>query len=313
MSSLQPTLPRHLGLLHATALNISMVVGAGVFITIPLLLKELPGPAALLGWVAAGILMVADGLVWSELGAMMPGSGGSYRYLLEAYGPKRWGRLMAFLFVWQFLISGPLEVGSALIAMATFSNGLHPDFKAFNQRWTWEFKWAEVGITVNPARLLALIVGIVIIALLYRRATSLGRLTVVVTAGVMAIIGWILIDGLLHFDLETFTATPVNTGSDAWGFVGGLGKAMILAMYAYLGYYNVCYLGDEVREPGTTIPQAILISALTVCVLFVGWLYLYASSGWLFIGIGAGTLTAGVAAFLLWSARARTWPFESME
>jgi amino acid transporter len=96
--------------LHATALNVTMIVGAGVFITIPLILKELPGPYALLGWLAAGGLMLVDGLIWSELGATMPGSGGSYLYLLECYGRQRCGRLMAFLFIWQFLISGPLEI-----------------------------------------------------------------------------------------------------------------------------------------------------------------------------------------------------------
>src|SRR5947209_2956751 len=98
-------LRRHFGLLHATALNVTMIVGAGVFITIPLMLGKPPGPYALLGWLAAGALMIIDGQIWSELGATLPGSGGSYRYLLESYGPRRWGRLMAFLFVWQFLIS----------------------------------------------------------------------------------------------------------------------------------------------------------------------------------------------------------------
>jgi amino acid transporter len=270
MSSSHPTLPRHLGLWQATALNVAMIVGAGVFITIPLMLKELPGPAALLGWIAAGVLMIADGLIWSELGAMMPGSGGSYRYLLEAYGRERWGRLMAFLFVWQFLLSGPLEVGSGLIALATFSNGLHPAWKKFNQDWTWELKEADIGVTVSPARLMALFVGAAIVALLYRRATTLGRLTVAITVGVIAVIGWILVDGILHFDLETLTAASVDTNCQTPGFAFGLGKAMILAMYAYLGYYNVCYVGDEVCEPGKTIPRAILLSAVSVCVLFVG-------------------------------------------
>ena len=122
-----PTLPRHLGLLHATALNVALIVGAGVFVAIPQMLLVLPGPYAILGWLAGGVLMIADGLVWSELGAMMPGSGGTYRYLLEAYGPKRWGRLMAFLFVWQFLLSGPLEIASGLIAIALFSTALTPE------------------------------------------------------------------------------------------------------------------------------------------------------------------------------------------
>src|SRR6201984_3152047 len=117
-------LHRHFGLLQAVALNVTMIVGARVFVTIPPMLGLLPGPYALLGWLAAGALMLVDGLVWSELAAALPGSGGSYLYLLESYGRERWGRLMAFLFVWQFLISGPLELGSGLIAIAVFANAL---------------------------------------------------------------------------------------------------------------------------------------------------------------------------------------------
>jgi amino acid transporter len=263
-----PTLPRHLGLLQATALNIAMIVGAGVFVTIPLMVHELPGPYAILGWLAGGALMIADGLVWSELGAMMPGSGGTYRYLLEAYGPRRWGRLMAFLFVWQFLLSGPLEIASGLIALATFSGGLDPRWRQFNEDWTREQKLGDLGITLNPARLLALAVGVLILVMLYRRAAALGRLTLAVTVGVIAVIGWILIDGLCHAELAVFlqdAAMPAPLD-----FAVGLGKASILAMYAYFGYYNVCYVGDEVRDPGKTIPRAVLCSAITVCVLFVG-------------------------------------------
>jgi amino acid transporter len=107
-------LQRHFGLLHATALNVSLVVGAGVFAVIPLMLVQIPGPYALLGWLGAGALIVADGLIWSELGAMMPGSGGTYLYLLEAFGRLRWGRAAAFLYIWQFLISGRLEVAVGL-------------------------------------------------------------------------------------------------------------------------------------------------------------------------------------------------------
>src|SRR3954452_9027720 len=86
-----PGLRRHFGLLQATALNVTLVVGAGVFVTIPLMLKELPGPYALLGWLAAGALILVDSLLWSELGAALPGSGGSYVYLLECFGRQRWG------------------------------------------------------------------------------------------------------------------------------------------------------------------------------------------------------------------------------
>src|SRR5947199_2722933 len=129
-------LRRHFGLWQATALNVTMIVGAGVFATIPLMLGKLPGPYALLGWVAAGALVLVDGLVWGELGAALPGSGGSYVYLLECYGKERWGRLAAFLFIWQFLLSGPLEIASGLIAIDMFSQSLSQNYAAFNKDWT---------------------------------------------------------------------------------------------------------------------------------------------------------------------------------
>jgi amino acid transporter len=266
-------LQRHFGLLPATALNVSMIVGAGVFVTIPLMLGILPGPYALLGWVAAGALMLVDGLIWSELGAALPGSGGSYLYLLEAYGRQRWGRLMAFLFIWQFLISGPLEIGSGLIAIAVFSSGLHPDFKAFNQEWTKTLvlsQQADLAMTISPSRVGAFVVGLVILALLYRRMASLKWMTITVWVGVLATIVWILVEGLLRFDRTIafdFSGSAVTERSDV---LAGLGGAMALAMYSYLGYYNVCYIGEEVRDPGRTIPRSILLSSVLVCVLFVG-------------------------------------------
>ena len=262
-------LQRHFGLVQATALNVTMIVGAGVFITIPLMLAILPGPYALLGWLAAGALVLLDSLVWSELGATLPGSGGSYLYLLECYGPKRWGRLMAFLFIWQFLLSGPLELASGLIAMDAFSQSLSPVFQEYNRQHTFKIVlWAQqqLDLTVSPARLGCVAVGMVLIVLLYRRVAVLGRLTVLLWLGVMAVSAWICVEGLLHFDAARafdFGVRPANLAS-------ALGEAMILALYSYLGYYNICYVGEEVREPGRTIPCAILLSAVLVCLLFVG-------------------------------------------
>jgi amino acid transporter len=264
---------------HATALNVTMIVGAGVFVTIPLMLKILPGPYAILGWLGAGALMIVDGLIWSELGATLPGSGGSYLYLLESYGRDRWGRLMAFLFIWQFLISGPLEIGSGLIAMDQFANSLHPEFKRFNEEKTWQATlgtWDDgeelrtLTISFGPTRAAGILVLIAILFLLYRRITILGKLTVTFWAGVLGVIGWILIEGGSHFEADVafdFSGSASAPPPDFWL---RLGKVMILAMYSYLGYYNICYIGDEVRNPGKTIPRSILLSALLVCFLFVG-------------------------------------------
>jgi amino acid transporter len=266
-------LQRHFGLLHATALNVTMVVGAGVFVTIPFMLREMPGPYALLGWLAAGALILVDSLIWSELGATFPGSGGSYLYLLECYGRHRWGRLMAFLFIWQFLLSGPLEIASGLIAMALFANGLSPAFQQFNDAWTVSFPlWEEqkLAVTIGPARFGVVLVGVLILWLLYRRITSLGKLTVTFWLGVLGVILWILIEGGLHFDPDRAFDFSGKASTPPSPFGWQLGAAMVLAMYSYLGYYNVCYIGDEVRDPGRTIPRAILLSSLLVCLLFLG-------------------------------------------
>src|SRR5438094_9832745 len=100
----EPALHRHFGLWQATALNVTMIVGAGIFMTIPFMLKTWTSPYIILGWIGGAALILVDGLIWSELGAAMPGSGGSYIYLLESYGRTKLGRAMAFLFIWQFMI-----------------------------------------------------------------------------------------------------------------------------------------------------------------------------------------------------------------
>ena len=144
---------RGIGLWQATALNITLMVGAGVFATIPAMLGLLPGPYALIAWLGAGLLVLMDGLVWSELGAAMPRSGGSYQFLLECYGRDRWGRLMAFLFIWQFMVSGPLEIGSGLAAIALFSLGVSPEFAAYDKAHsiTWML-WEDqqLAVVIGP-------------------------------------------------------------------------------------------------------------------------------------------------------------------
>jgi amino acid transporter len=263
-------LHRHFGPLHATALNLTMIVGVGVFATIPLMLKEVPGPYALLGWVVAGVLILLDGLVWSELGAALPGSGGSTRFLLESFGPNRWGRLFAFLFIWQFLLSGPMELASGLIAMDTFSRSLSPAWDQFNRQHTLPIDlWKEQGLalTLCPGRFLVFGVGLGIVALLYRRVAILGRFALVLSLGVLGLVGWTLIEGAIRFDASTFFdfGGRVETMPS---LASSLGPAMALALYSYLGYYHICYLGDEVHEPGRTIPRAVLVSAGLVVLLF---------------------------------------------
>lgn len=265
-------LARGLGFWQATAVNITQIVGAGVFATVPLILGVLPGPAGLLAWLVAGLLILCDGMVWAELGAALPSAGGSFHFLREAFGRTKWGRLMGFLFVWQLLISGPLEIGSGLVAAAQFSTAVSPEFKAFDEQNTtrWEVEIAaekKVGVIVAPSRLVGLSLGVLVVVLLYRRVTTLGHISIVFLIAVMAIIAWVLLEGAVRFDPAVAFAPPEKPVSPEQ-FPSALGAGMALAIYSYLGYYNVCYLGGEVRNPARTIPRAILVSAAVVVVLF---------------------------------------------
>src|SRR5678815_3846822 len=160
MNSADSRLPRRFSLLQATALNMTNMMGVGPFITIPLLMSAMGGPQALLGWIVALVIVLCDGMIWSELGAAMPGSGGSFHYLREAFGRERFGRLMAFLFVWQFVLSGPLEIASGYIGFAAYAS------------YIWK------GLTRTESIVLITAVGLINIALLYRRITSIARITV---------------------------------------------------------------------------------------------------------------------------------------
>ncbi len=252
MSDDRPALIRRFGLLQATALNMSNMIGVGPFITIPLLMSALGGPQALLGWLVALVIVVADGLVWSELAAAMPGSGGSYTYLREGFGRERWGRFVAFLFIWQFILSGPLEIASGYIGFARYLRYVWPDL--------------QPGSTMA----VAVAVGVVNIALLYRRIDSVGKLTVSLWIGTLVTTLAVIVTGALHFDAARAFDVPPGAFSFSIGFLFGLGAAARVGIYDYLGYYSIAYIGDEVREPGRVIPRSILISVVAVAVIYLG-------------------------------------------
>jgi basic amino acid/polyamine antiporter, APA family len=246
-----PALERRLGLLQATALNMSNMIGVGPFITIPLLMTALGGPQALAGWLVALVIVMADGLIWSELGAMLPGSGGTYRYLREGFGSERAGRLMAFLFIWQFILSGPLEIASGYIGFANYA------------RYVWP------SLTHAGALALAMLIGALNIALLYRRIASVGRLTVSLWIGTLVTTLIVVASGALHFNPAVAFDLPAGAFQFSTGMLFGLGAASRIGIYDYLGYYDICYLGDEVRDPGRVIPRSIIVSVLAVAVLYI--------------------------------------------
>jgi amino acid transporter len=232
------------------------MLGAGPFITIPLLMAAMGGPQSLLGWAVALIITLADGLVWAELGAAMPHSGGTYGYLRRAFGPTL-SRLMAFLFIWQLIISAPLEISSALVGIRPYLAYLWPD------------------LSVLHTQLVSVGMALVILFLLYRRIDSVATLTLALWVGVLLTVGIVIVVGAMHFDPKLAFDFPEgwwqpNGNVDYWrGFLFGLASAASVGIYDYLGYYDVCYIGDEVKNPGKTIPRAVIFSLLGVALIYI--------------------------------------------
>ncbi len=243
-------LERELGLKEAVALNMIDMIGIGPFVVSPLIIHAMGGPQALLAWIAGAVLALLDGFVWSELGAALPRAGGSYVFLREAYGPDRWGRLMSFLFVWQTLIQAPLVIASGAIGFSQYATYLHP-FTSFEQK----------GISG--------LVVLVVIALLYRRIRTIGKISMMLWVGVVGTILWLIAGGITHFDAGKAFSFPPGAFHLSHLFFAGLGAAMVSTTYTYWGYYNIALMGGELREPQKNIPRGIFISIGGIAVLYI--------------------------------------------
>jgi basic amino acid/polyamine antiporter, APA family len=269
-----PDLIRGIGLGSATALNMIDMIGIGPFITIPLIVSAVGGPQAMLGWVLGALFAMCDGLVWAELGAAMPGSGGSYRFLNEIYGPKTLGRLISFLFIWQLSFSAPMSIASGCIGLsqyaAYFWPGLDHLYAAHKLTLALPLGGAfEMNWMVSARTPVAIAGCLVAIFLLYRRITSIGTLSKLMWLVVMGTMAWIIFSGLTHFHAGRAFDFPPGAFHLSRAFFRGMGGSMLYAAYLYWGYYNVCFIGDEVKEPGKTIPRALLLSILLVACLYI--------------------------------------------
>ena len=203
------------------------------------------------GLAAGGALLAyTDGMVWAELGAMWPGAGGSYVFLQKLWGHTRLGKMMPFLFVWQTTIQAPLVIASGAIGFSSYLTYLMP--------LGWVAKKAISGALV-----------LIVVAALYRNIKSIGRISVllwIITGGTIL---WLIFSGIGHFN----SAQAFNYKSSAPDFsplfFAAFGMASQKAVYSYLGYYNVCHLGAEIKNPNVNIPRSIFLSVTGIAVLYL--------------------------------------------
>src|SRR3954447_26705940 len=241
---------RRLGLRSAVAVNMTQMCGIGPFVTIPLMVAALGGPQAVFGWIVGAALALVDGLVWAELGAAMPGAGGTYLYLREAF-QYRSGRLMPFLFVWTAMLTIPLIMSTGVIGLVQYLGYLIPGMS-----------WVEIH-AVSLA-----IVGLVIFAL-YRRVTAAGAISTVLWVIALLSLLIVIVASFTHFH----ASLAFTYGHDAFAFGGpfwaGLGGGLLIGIYDYLGYNTTAYMAAELKDPGRVLPRAILYAVFGIMVAYL--------------------------------------------
>lgn len=242
---------RRIGLFQATAINMSQMCGIGPFVTIPLMVAAFGGPQAVIGFLAGALLALADGLIWAEMGAAMPGSGGSYVYLRQAF-QYRSGKLMPFLFVWTAMLFIPLIMSTGVVGFVQYLGYLAP------------------GMGQNAGDAVGLGMIVLVVLLLWRGIEHIARITAVMWGVMILSVALVILAAFTHFDADLAFTYPAHafevTSHTFWiGFAAGL----TIGIYDYLGYNTTAYMGAEIKDPGRILPRSIIYSILGIMGIYL--------------------------------------------
>ncbi len=226
------------------------MVGIGPFVTMPIIVALMHGPASILAWLLGALLAYMDGMVWAELGAKWPEAGGSYVFLGKIFGGKKITRLMPFLFIWQTTIQAPLVIASGAIGFSKYFSFLVP-------------------LTYMQKKMVSGALVILLVTLLYRNIKSIGKISVVLWVITGGTILWLIFSGIGSFHPAQAFDFRLDSFDSSTLLFAALGKSSLNAVYSYLGYYNVCHLGGEIKDPGKNIPKSIFLSITGIAILYL--------------------------------------------
>lgn len=240
---------RKINLLQAVAINMIDMVGIGPFVVMPLVVSYFNHGLFIWAWVFGAVTALVDGMIWSELGARYPLAGGTYNFHRIAFGEKG-GRFMSFLFVWQTSLQAPLVVASAAIGFSHYLT------------YILRLSWLDQKIIAGGAVVLVFL-------LLYRKIEQIGKISVFFGCIVLATIVWIIISGFTHQQHSIPVLPHGDTSFFSYVFWAAVAHGSLKTVYSYLGYYNVCHLGGEIKHPEVNIPRSIFISIGAIAVLYL--------------------------------------------
>ncbi len=273
----EPHFKRSLGAVAATAINMTQMCGIGPFVTIPLVVAAMGGPHAMIAWVLGAALVLADGLVWAELGAAMPGAGGTYLYLREAF-QYRSGRFMPFLFIWTAVLAIPLIMSTGVIGLLKYLEyyGLQLIKSApapVASPMPTDASPAAAGVNIFGLTAWGMVAAAAVSALvvfsLYRNISSIKKLTVALWIIMFISVAGVIAASFSKFDAQMAFSFPPDAFHFSRAFFLGLGGALVYAVYDYLGYNTTAYMGAELKNPGKVIPRSIVFSIVGMMVIYL--------------------------------------------
>ncbi len=245
-------LPRHLGLWSAIAVLVGSTIGSGIFRVPAGVAGQLqqPGPV-LLAWVIGGAIALFGALTYAELAAALPRSGGVFAYLLEGFGP-----LPAFLFGWSEL---SVIRASALGAIST----IFAEYLGYFIHLTPEqVRWVAAASVV--------LVGLLNYVGVHSAALFMNFITLLKYGALAGI-------GLLAFVAGEGSASHFTPAWSGGLNLSLLGTALIAIMWTYDGWADLSFMGGEVKDPGRTLPRALILgtAAIVLVYLLINLAYIY--------------------------------------
>ncbi len=240
-------LRRQLSWIDATAIIIGTIIGSGIFITPGVVARNIPSPGLiLLTWIVGGLLCLMGALIFAELTSFMPATGGIYIFLKEAFGP-----LMSFIFGWLFLLV--IKPG----AIATITTGVAIYFGEL------------VPLSPLGIKLVAIVVIILLSSIHYRGVRLGSNIQNFLTALKVLLISGLIVLGLTSGASDWSLLTSGGGGGFNLGMLSAMGIALAAILWTYDGWADICYMAGEVKDPGRSIPRAILLSTVAVIVIYI--------------------------------------------
>ena len=248
MDGVPDRLPRQLGVWSAAAVLVGSTIGSGIFRVMggPDGVADRVGTVGAIGliWIVGALVALMGALTLAELSAMYPRSGGIYVFIREAYGP-----MPAFLFGWtSLLVIRPSALGAISLIFAEYAERI-VGYGSENVRWV-------------AAGTLALL------AAANLRSVRWGALVqnLSTVAKVAGIVGLAVVGFAFGGGSGGALAGPIGLAPLSWA---GFGLALVSVMWAYDGWADLTFVAGEVKDPGRTMPRAIIGGVLAVVAIYL--------------------------------------------